>query len=45
MLSLALWIAVAYFSVRGLLASLYDFTSWVMRRNEINPDGETTKAE
>lgn len=41
MLSLVLWIAVAYFSVRGLLASLYDFTSWVMKRNGIDPDAET----
>ena len=36
---LVFWIVIAYFAVRGVLASLYDFTSWVIRSLETTPLG------
>jgi hypothetical protein len=34
------WIVVAYFTVRGFLASAYDFTAWVIGEQAETEEGQ-----
>jgi hypothetical protein len=35
--SLPLWIGLAYFAVRGFLASLYDLNALILRKSGVDP--------